>query len=209
MKLFLAYIILLFPLKTYSQVIIKNTSLVKPDTNALFYGPENMLAISGTSEKVALVSYRGNTIIAKGSNQFSVTTRNLKTDTLSVFSKKKLLLKKAFYIDTVFSITVHVGNILNDTATITEILANKGIKAVINCLYYRPYRIPGFFATFITSPSDTLAKNVWADGNLFSPEHQYYIKKLTKNSKIVLNDVRILFADSKARSIGPYFIFIK
>lgn len=201
-------IFILLSIETCSQITIKNISLLKPDTNVLIYGRENILSVSGTSSKVDLVSRLGNTMVAKGNNQFEIITQNLKTDTLSVFAGKNLLLKKAFSINDSFMLKVHVGNLTSDTATVTEILANRGLKVVVHPLYHIPNRIVSFAATFVTSPSDTLAKNIRTEGPFFSAEQEYYIKKLRKNSKLIL-DVRIMFPDSKLREYGPYFIFIK
>ncbi|MDI3322121.1 hypothetical protein [Pinibacter soli] len=208
MKPSLVYIILLFSLKIYAQVSIKNTSLIKPDTNVLAYGSENILVVSGTSAKVDLVSRVGNAVTPTGSNQFAIRARNLNPDTLSVLSGKKLLLKKTFLIDTTFSIKVHVGNITNDTATVGEILANGGIKIVVNSLRNKPLSIVGFYTTFIGPASDTLAKLIQHNGNLFSSEQQTVIRGLTKNSKIMI-DVVLRGSDSRDRAVGPYFIFVK
>jgi hypothetical protein len=210
MKSIFLFISVLISRNTWSQVAIKNASLVKPDTNALVYWSENVLTVSGTSAKVNLISSVGNTIIATGNNQFSVHPRTLKTDTLSVFAGKNLLLKKAFFFDTTFSIKIHVGNISNDTATVNEILANKGLKVVVNSLHNSPpLRIIGFYTTFTGPSQDTLARHVPAEGNLFTIEQQTIIKRLARNSKIIFDYVVLRAPDSRDRAVGPYFIFVK
>ncbi|MDH7462467.1 hypothetical protein QEG73_14300 [Chitinophagaceae bacterium 26-R-25] len=209
MKPGLACIMLFFTLNTYSQVTIRNASLIKPDTNALVFKKENYLHVVGTSSKVNLTSRAGNLITDEGNNTFKIEVNSQKPDTLLVFANKKLLLKKSFFIDTPSGIKVQVGNIANDTATVAEILANRGLKVTSNSLYNLPVTIYSFGTTFITPSLDTLAKNLRTEGYFFSAEQQRFIKGLSKHSKIILEDIRLVAQDGRLRSIGPYFIYIK
>jgi hypothetical protein len=207
MKPGLVCIILFLSLKSYSQVTIKNTSLIKPDTNALIYDVENYLNVAGSSSKVNLVSSAGNAITDEGNNRFKVDVNSKKPETLLVFSGKKLLLEKNFFIDTSSNIKVQLGNIASDTATIAEILANRGLRVTTNSLYNASLRVLSFRINLISPSSGILYTSDRIEGNLLTTEQQNHIKSLTPNCKIVFENVIVSFC--WRREMLPFAIVVK
>jgi hypothetical protein len=189
---------------------MKNTSLVIADTNVLFRNMDNWIKISGISTKVNLISKNGNSISSYDSNRFMVIPRTLKPDTLMIHVGKKLLLKRLFSIDTLPKLTIQLGNIQNDTATVSEVLANKGLRAIFKgSLYYFPIRIVSFRTTFIGPGADTLNTNAKSEGNMLSKEQESIIKQLKTNSKILFHEIRAVTPNSKPRELYPFSITIK
>lgn len=197
--------------QVYSQVTIKNLSLVKPDSNILFYPIDNKLKVSGTNQKTHIISKNGSTISAYDSNTFRIIPKTLRPDTLLVYAGKELLLKKIFTVDTIPNPSLQLGYIQNDTATIQEILANKVLHAMFKgSLLYDPIRILSFSTTFIGPDDSTL--NIYIppiEGNMLSEEQVAIIKQLKKNSKIQFDAIIAMTSNPKPRRLAPFAITIR
>jgi hypothetical protein len=193
----------------HSQIDLKNISL-KQDTNVLYYQTDNWLKISGTSEKINVISKAGNLINADNQNQFLIIPSSLKNDTLIVFSGKKIILKKIFSIDTLSEIVFHIGAIKKDTATVAEILANRGLMTNLKRGYYRfPMRILSFSLTLIKPGADTILKDGITEGNILSKIQQDLIRQLPSNSKLVFQDIAVVTPNSRIRAFPGFTITTK
>jgi hypothetical protein len=206
MKYLLLHILLFTSLQTYSQIAIKNISIVKPEVNILYQHVDNRLKISGTNTKVNLISKNGFDVSHQDSNTFVIIPKTLKPDTLLVYSGKKLLLTKVFSIDTVSLPKIQLGNIQNDTASVSEILANRGLRSVMKgCLYNFSLRILGFSMTFIGN----LTTRVKIIGNMISKDQETMIRSLRKGDKILFDDIAVVSANSRVRELPPFTIVVK
>jgi hypothetical protein len=202
--------LLFFYAKAFSQVTIKNISLVKLDTNIMYQELNNWIKVSGTNSNVNLISKNGNSVSRQDKNTFIIIPKTLVSDTLLVYLGKKLLLRKIYLIDTFSLPKIQLGNIQSDTASISEILANKGLRGVIrNCLYDFPIRIVYFSTTFLGQNGDTLSTHLKAEGNLLSKDQETVIRSLKRNCKIVFYDIAVVTAMSRSRIWPPFTIVIK
>ncbi len=206
-----AFFLLFFiiSIEVRSQITMKNTSLVS-DTNLLFQNMDNWIKISGTNNKVTIISSNQSIISAYDSNKFIVIPKTMKPDTLLVYSNKKLLLKKIFSIDTLPKLIIQIGNIQKDTATTSEIIANKGLRVIYKgSLYYFPVRIISFRTSFVMPWLDTLATRIKVEGNMFSKQQETLIKQLKINSKIIFDEIRVVTPSSRVRELWPLIMTIK
>lgn len=186
-------------------------SLVKPDSNILFQHKDNMIKVLGTKLNTQIISKNGSTISTYESNTFFVNPKTLKPDTLVVYAGKELLLKQIFTIDTIPNLTIQLGYMLHDTATVQEIIANKVLHAMFRgSLFYDPIQVLRFSTTFISPNGDMLNIFIPVQGNMLSMEQVAIIKQLEKNSKILFDDIIItITSDSKERRLAPFAITIK
>ncbi len=192
-----------------SQITIRNMSLVKPDTNVLFKQIDNKIKVLGTSQKVRIVSQNGSGISSYDSNTFVIIPKTLTPDTLTLYDGQTLLLKKIFTIDTLPELSVCLGNIQGDTATISEVMANKALTAAFRgSLYYSPIRIISFTSLFTGPASDLLDYMITIQGNMLSKEQEAIIKQLKKGSTIYFDNILAVSADSKTRRLSPFTITI-
>jgi hypothetical protein len=203
-------IILLFTsLQTFAQVAIKNMSLIKPDTNILIQHMDNKIQVLGINQKAYLTSKNGASISTYDNNTFVIKPKTLMPDTFLVYAGEKLLLKKVFFIDTLPEIKIQLGAIQGDTATVSEILANKAVMAVLKgSLYYFPIRILSFTTTFMYPAGEMQTHFISTQGNTLSPEQIAIIKNLHKNSKILFDDILAVAADARTRRLKPFYITI-
>lgn len=209
MKYTLIIILLFSYVSTYSQVTIKNTSLLS-DTNLLFFGMENRIKITGSLKNVTLISKNGSHISANDSNTIVVIPKTLKPDILMVYIEEKLMLKKSFTIDTLPELKLQVGIIQSDTTTTREIIANKGLMTTLHgSQYYFPVHIKSFSATLFGSNRGVVVSAIPNIGNMFSPELEAIIKKLEPNSIITFHDLIGIFPDSRPRRFRPFSLVIK
>ena len=197
-------------LQVYSQVTIRNMSLVKPDANILYKHQKNIIKVLGTKQQTHLVSKNGSTLSTYDGNTFIVTPKTLMPDTLLIFAGKELLLKQIFTIDTMPDPSIQLGHIQHDSATVREILANKVLHATFKgSLFFDPIQILSFSTTFIGPDDDTL--NIYIppiEGNTLSKELEAIIKQLKKRSKIVFDVIISITSNPKARRLAPYSITI-
>ena len=211
MKCTLSILTVFIFLKVYSQVTIKNMSLLRPASNILFCLIDNKLKVSGTNQKTRIISKNGSTISSYDSNTFSVKPKTLRPDTLLVYAGKELLLKKIFTVDTIPNPSIQLGYIQNDTATVMEILANKVLYASFKgSLLNDPIRILGFSTTFIGPDDDML--NIYIppiEGNVLSEEQVTIIKQLKQNSKIQFDTIIAITSNPKPRRLAPFTITIR
>jgi len=211
MKFILSILPVFVLVQVYSQVTVKNMSLVRPDSNILLASIDNRIKVSGTNQKTHIISKNGSTISTYDSNTFRVVPKTLRPDTLLVYAGKELLLKKIFTVDTIPNPSIQFGYIQHDTATVREILANKVLHAMFKgSLLNDPIRILGFSTTFIGPDADTL--NIFIppiEGNMLSEDQVAIIKQLKKNSKIVFDAIIAINSDSKARRLAPFAITIR
>jgi GldM C-terminal domain len=199
-------------LNVYSQVTIKNMSLVKPDTNILLQHIDNMIKVLGTNQKTHIISRNGSSVSAYDNNTFGVKLKTLSPDTLLVYAGKELILKKIFTVDTIPNPGIQLGYIQHDTATVQEILANKGLNARYKgSLFQDTIRILSFSTTFIGPDGHTL--NIYIppiEGNMLTDEQVAIIKQLRKNSKILFDDIIIVInSNPKKRRLAPFAITIR
>ncbi len=197
-------------IKVESQIIIRNASLVVKDTNILIHHVQNRILVTGTTVKVSLISKNGNVISAYDSNEFTIEVRTFSPDTLLVYAGKQLLLKRIFFIDSLPEPSIQFGNIYKDTATVAEILANKGLRITTSgSLYFFEATIASFETTFIGPDSVTLSPPIKTSGNLLSKDQEEIIKSLTRNSKIVFDAIIVMTANNKTRRWSPFTIVVK
>ncbi len=211
MKFTISIILAFVFLHVHAQVIIRNMSLVKPDSNILIQYQDNMIKVSGTNQKTHIISKNGLTISTYDSNTFIIKPKTLKPDILMVYAGKELLLKKIFTIDTIPDPIIQLGYIMHDTATIQEIIANKLLIAMYKgSLLNDPIQVLRFSTTFIGPNKDMLNIFIPIQGNKLSMEQVAIIKQLEKNSKILFDDIIIATTSNpKERRLAPFAITIR
>ncbi len=209
MKLIIFPLLSLLSLRAFSQVNIKNTSLLV-DSNIMYKDLDNWLTVSGTKEKITLVSKNGNSLSTYDNLRFNVRPTSLQPDTILIYSSKKLLLKKSFTIDTLGKLKFQLGNLEKDSASISEIIVNRGIRFIWKgSFYHYPIHIFSFNTAFVGPNADTLSTYILAEGNLLSNEQIAVIRTLTRNSKIIFERIIVGGPDSRRRETGPYVMVIK
>ncbi len=210
MQYTLSFLLIFLNAPSYAQVTIQNISITKPDTNILYHKVENRIKVSGTKEKINLISKNGSRITNYDSNLFAIIPNTWKPDTLMVFAGKKILLEKEYIVHNLPEITIQLGNIRDTAATVSEIIANKGLRVLFKeSLYNSPAQVRSFSTTIVGADSDTLSFNLGTNGNLFSMEQETIIKKLKPNSKIHFDDILAVGTDSRTRRLHPFTITIK
>lgn len=113
-------------------------------------------------------------------------------------------------VDSIGDISVQLGLIKSDTATIQEVLLNKGLKVSFrDTNYHPPIVVRSFYTTFMGSSGDTVRAKVPSGSNMISEEQASIIKTLRHNSKIILHDIVVINPNCIPRSIGPFYITIK
>jgi hypothetical protein len=203
-------ILLFISFQSFAQVAIKNMSLIKPDTNILIQDMDNRIQVLGTNQKAYLTSKNGANISSYDSNSFVIKPTSLISDTLFVYAREKLILKKVFFVDTLPELKIQLGTLQGDTATKSEILANKAVMAVLKgSLYYFPIRILSFTTTFIYPAGEMQSHFISIQGNTLSPEQKAIIKKLPKNSSILFDEILAIGADARTRRLQPFYITIR
>ncbi|MFT3932209.1 MAG: GldM family protein [Chitinophagaceae bacterium] len=194
-----------------AQVSIKNSTLIQPDSNVLFLGIENEIAISAPNNvKLTLISESVTEISSYSNNNFRITPLKFEPDILKVYAGKKLLYQKKYLVDTLAGSFVQLGGLDRDTATINEILSNRGLRcANKNKLFRIPFHVVAFYIAGIDSKADTLFQKIPADGNLISKEQEIAIRKLTKNCKLIFESIKVIAPGAKTRILDPIVITIK
>lgn len=185
-------------------------SLISPDSNILIYQMENRIQVAGTNQKTCLTAKNGAGKTPYDSNTYIIKPKSLVPDTLYVYAGEKLLLKKIFRVDTLPELKIQLGSIQDDTATISEMLANKVVMAVFkNSLYYLPIRILSFTTTFIDAPSHMQPNFISVRGNTLSTEQIAIIKTLQQNNKILFEDILAETPDGRTRRLSSFYITIR
>ena len=201
----------LFVIKSNGQVLLKNLLLSKPDSNVLFLGWENRIQLySPNGQKATLVSQNGSSVYESGQNQFVVFPKSLHPDILKVFINKKIASSKKYILDTISIFSTQLGNLRTDTASVNEILANKGLRYFNNNrLFNYPYSVVTFWITTIDARGDTLTRKTPTDGNILSTEQQSNIRLLTKNCTLIFDHIIITAPGMKNRQVDPLKFVIR
>ena len=129
-----------------------------PDANVLFLDIENHLElVPGTIKDVRVVSKNGTAIRFSSDNIFTIVPESKEPEVLQVYSGKRQLLEKKYFVDTLSLQKIRLRNIKGDTSSVAEILANQGLRFDKGSqLYDFKVRI-AYFKTLFLSPSlDTL-----------------------------------------------------
>lgn len=107
-------------------------------------------------------------------------------------------------------IIVKVGNIIKDTASTNEIIANRGLRIILKG-YPKDFKIAvlGFCITTINNNSDTLAVNVGANGNFLSKDQIQELKKLHGYGKIIFHSIRAAGVSGKVRELPPFSLTVR
>lgn len=196
--------------QTYAQIVIRNLSLVKPDSNVLLTEISNKIEIHGTNLRTNIISKNGASILSKGGNTFDIKSKNLNPDTLLVYAGNKLLLRKVFIIDTIPELSIQLGSIDSDTSNVYEVIANKALVAIFKgSLLKNPIKVTGFKTIFIEPSSEIQDQMLSSQGNMLSTEQIAVIKNLKKNSKILFDDILAMTPDTRKRRLSPFIITIR
>lgn len=194
-----------------AQVKLINLSLTKPDSNVLFLDVDNRLKVTGTAAgPLTLASTNGIGFDALPDNEFICRTHVLQPTIVKVFQKNKLIYEKNYRVDSIQRFRIQVGGIRSDTASVTEIIANKGLITINeNPLFKSPFTVVGFQITGTTSMGDTLFQKIASDANIFSVDQAINIRRLKKFNKLVFHDTRVIGPGSRIRVLDPFTILIR
>jgi hypothetical protein len=205
------YLLLLCFYPVLGQISIKNINSISPDSNILFKDVDNRLKISTNGLKgIRLISNNDNNITSTYDNDFIIIPRSSQPDTLKIFSGKRLLLVRRYLIETVSVPSVRLGSIQSDTASVNEILANRGLRFITNKqLYNFQYRVFYFSTSFLNQNLDTVATTISSDGNLLSKEQQTIIKIQVPNSRVIFHNITVGGPGMKLRQFAPFYIVIR
>ncbi len=108
------------------------------------------------------------------------------------------------------SMRVQVGMISCDTATTEEIIANRGLRVELKG-YPKDFKIyfMGFSMTFIDRNRDSIAKDVWTNGQFLSAEQITFLRKLNGTGKLIFDKIQVTGLNSKIRELDPFSLVIR
>lgn len=197
-----------------AQILIENISMVKSDTNLLYYNLENELKISGinnfklssTSSNIEFVDDR--IIVSPKENQF--------LDTIIIKKNNKIIFKKVFAICKVNEADLFISGLkrksykssFKDTLSINQLLNKPRLEFLIpNCFYKKANFTIVSFDLYIQNA--TIAIELSNEGGDFSQSFLDEIKKLHVGDKIFFDNVKVLGPDNNIRNVGSRNVIIK
>jgi hypothetical protein len=126
-----------------------------------------------------------------------------------IYSGKKLLYQKRFEVDTTRALKVQLGNLVRDTASVTDIIINRGLILKNTTLYKVYLQVLSFKTSFLGPNSEAIAPDIPTDGNLLTPAQINTIKTLKRGQRIEFNHILVGGADARRREYAPFSIVIK
>jgi hypothetical protein len=107
-------------------------------------------------------------------------------------------------------IIVRVGNIIKDTASTNEIIANRGLRIILKG-YPGDFKIAvlSFDITTVNKNRDTLAANVGARGNFLSKDQITELRKLNGSGKITFHSIRAVGVSGTVRELPPFSLIVR
>ena len=196
--------------KASGQIKLVNLTLTKPDSNILFLDIENRLKVfNAGSERFSLQSDNGQ-ISTLPDNEFLLTPSVFKQTVVRLYQGKKLVSEKKYKIDSLKHFKVRLGSIKSDSASVPEILANKGLRVINgNELFLTQFIVISFQAVGVSLQGDTLFHPTTADGHFLSDEQVYSIKRLTRTDRLTFQRLVIGGPGTKSRTLNPFTIIIR
>jgi hypothetical protein len=107
-------------------------------------------------------------------------------------------------------VTVRLGNIIKDTASTNEIIANRGLRIILKG-YPSGFKaaVLGFDITTVNQNRDTIAVNVSTSGNLLSKDQIHELKKLNGYGKVIFHRIRAVGGSGSVRELPPFSLTVR
>lgn len=207
------YLILYFPLSQqplYGQTRVFNLDLADSTEQRIFQFVRNVFRIES---KQHIDSFRfsnpGSSMYSIGNNLFHVYVYHSGTDTLTLYSNGKILLKSIFRVDTLTQPIVRIGESLDTVLSVSQILLNPYLKVNFpNTGYKGHFFIQNFMMEIKNETGDMLLSTL-GDFNRFSAEQLKGIKRLTAGDRLFFPYIVGGGPDSRLRKFQPFTVIIK
>ena len=209
------YILLLFlsfsALSCCAQIDIINRTVTRRDSSFVFANMQNLVVITGTQK--ATFELKANHAQIKHADSawlFMVETSRLGEDTFFIIRNKTLILTKIFKVIPEPPIKVRWGILQKDTATITEVIANRRmIMWMPGCNYCPGCRVFGFNIGFTTDNLAAKNKAIRIEGSELTENAANLISKLGHGDKVNFSFIVVGAFDARLREYPPFTIVIK
>jgi len=210
MRPILSLMLALAAMMCHAQVDLINRTVIRRDSSFIFEGMTNELVVTGTAARNWQLKARNAGIWPTDSSRvFAVRSYRIGADTFSLLQNGKVVLKKVFNVISSGNPVLRWGTLKTDTATTTEIIANKRMVMLLPGADHCPCRIVSFEIGFITAQSIERTNISRIEGNVLTPEAAGQISKLIHGDKVVFGPVRVNAFDGRTREIPGFTIVIK
>lgn len=212
---------MLFPLTTFCQIGLINSSLVDSSMNILYRGIENKIVIPGITnyDSIGIHSLKGEIIHWQKSNNEPSTFLlkigskvhdTLSYDRISILKMNDTLYTKTYKVSRIGEPFLRHGQIQDSLVSIDEIVENKQLNVVIeNCFYDHRFRVFSFH--LIVKPKSGKNEIYFPEtrGNTLINKHIIKIKRLKKDDELIFSQVLAYCADCTGRILPPLVLKIK
>jgi hypothetical protein len=194
-----------------AQFDLMNRTVVSHDSNFLFKNESNELVIVNYSPGNWRLTARYAEVRKTDSPWlFIVEPKETGTDTLRLLRNGVTVVQKAFQVNNVSGIVVCWGAIRKDSATVSEILANKKLIAFVpgcNCNW--GIHIFSFQLELVTDVFPEWKKIHKLDGIALTPETIELIRQLKPGDKMIFKEIVAVARNGRVRVLPPFSITIK
>jgi hypothetical protein len=190
MKTIIFEILFCLPMFIFGQIKLINLDLTNKDTNLLYSGIENRIALIGNTNKIGIRMSSSQKMRISNEKDYFVILPATKErdDTLRVFKGSKLLYYRVFNIVKLNDPIAQVAFTTDTVISINKLIANPFINSRIpNSLYELSFIIKSFQCTVLKSTGER--KVFFTLGNRFSEETLEAIKKLKSSDELIFENI--------------------
>ena len=209
MKSIILFMALLLPHILFAQVSIRNTSLIKPDTNLLYIGHEQMFSITGAPKNAVLKHSQSQYAFKQNGNEYAVVPTGIGFDTLQIVDGKKVIFEKAYALLPLQMPKIYVSNS-------TDTILSKDRLLMIPSLTIQAVGCQFDFKTIVRRYAVTIFRNEIALDSFeltssdFSQQLIQVLKKLKPGDKVHFENIRAAWnPDYTIRAFGDKTITIR
>jgi hypothetical protein len=218
---YIIFCFLLFPLTTFCQIGMINSSLVDSSRNVLYRGIENKIVITGITnyDSIKFHSLNGEIVHWEKSNivpstfLLKIGTKvhdTLSFDRISIIKLHDTLYTKTFKVDKIGEPLLQLGQIQDSLVSIDEMVENKKLNVVIeNCFYDHQFKVFSFHFTIKPKSGKKEINFQETKGNLLLNRHIRKIKRLKKDDELIFSQVLAHGADCAGHTLPPLVLKIK
>lgn len=125
MRVFLAFLGIIFSFGIYSQIQMKNLSLVTPDSAVAYTYDSNLLEFTGVSQSKAYTLICNEDTISKSSiNRFNFSPKKKGIQTLQLFENNKLIEEFQIRVERLGRLKIHLGELKDSVVSTLELINN-------------------------------------------------------------------------------------
>jgi hypothetical protein len=197
--------------RSHAQSDLINRTVLRRDSNFLFRDEYNELVIVPyTPGKWQLTARFADVQKTDSPWLFIVQTMQKGTDTLRLLRNGVTVAQKLFRVIETPDLVLRLGVIRKDSATVSEVLANKKIVGFVpGCDCKWGIRIICFELELITNVFPGWKKAHKIDGNMLTPETTELIRQLKSGDKIIFKELRVITRNSRVRVHPGFTITIR